>query len=388
MGGLAMSQQTFVYDPATEGFQRHMQSVYRTLRDEYPVHVTPDGAFVLSRFEDVWSAVHDWGSFSSAGVAEAAELRPQMIYMDPPDHTSLRSLVSRAFTPKRVADLEPRVRAVADQLLARVVAVGRCDLVHEFASPLPSTIMSDLIGVPDEHREAFQGWIEAFLEVTSPDDIAGRATNIYNLFGSLLAERRALPADDLMSALLAARVDGDGLSDDDLLGFCFLLLVAGNDTTTSLISNGAELLARHQDQRAELAADPSLIPAAVEEMVRIESPTQALSRTAMRDVELHGTMIGAGSRVMLLWGSANLDDREFEDPEVFDIHRQPSRHLGFGHGIHVCLGAALARLEARVAFEELLARVPDYELCGTPERYVSNWARAWRILPLQFESAR
>jgi cytochrome P450 family 130 len=262
------------------------------------------------------------------------------------------------------------------------------DLVHQFASPLPSTIMSDLIGVPDEHRSAFGGWIEAFLEVTSPEDIAGRATNIYTLFGSLLAQRRDEPADDLMSALLAARVDGDNLSDDDLLGFCFLLLVAGNDTTTSLIGNGVELLARHKDQRAELAGDPSLIPAAIEEMLRIESPTQALPRTAMRDVELHGLTIPAGSRVMLLWGSANLDDREFPDPEVFDIHRGAPRHLGFGHGVHVCLGAALARLEARVAFEELLARAPGYELDGEPERYVSNWARAWRLLPVQLERVR
>jgi cytochrome P450 len=165
-------------------------------------------------------------------------------------------------------------------------------------------------------------------------------------------------------------------------------LVAGNDTTTSLIGNGVELLARNKDQRAELAGDPSLIPAAIEEMLRIESPTQALSRTAMRDVELHGSTIPAGSRVMLLWGSANLDDREFPDPEVFDIHRHAPRHLGFGHGIHVCLGAALARLESRVAFEELLTRSPEYELRGEPERYVSNWARAWRLLPLQFESVR
>jgi hypothetical protein len=383
-----MSRKGFVYDPATAAFQQEIHTVYRTLRDEYPVYPAPDGAFVLSRFEDVWNAVNDWGSFSSAGVAEAAQLQPQMIYMDPPNHTSLRRLVSRAFTPKRVVDLEPRVRAVADVLLTKMAAAGGGDLVHEFASPLPGTIMSDLIGVPEEHRTAFQGWIEAFLEVTSPEDIAGRATNIYTLFGSLLAERRDAPADDLMSALLAARVDGDSLSDDDLLGFCFLLLVAGNDTTTSLIGNGVELLARHRDERAELAGDLSLVPAAIEEMLRIESPTQALSRTAMRDVELHGTTFSAGSRVMLLWGSANLDDREFADPEVFDIHRQAPRHLGFGHGIHVCLGAALARLEARVAFEELLTRLPEYELSGEPERYVSNWARAWRFLPLQFESVR
>jgi cytochrome P450 len=387
-GERMVSRQGFVYDPTTAAFQGEMHSVYRTLRDDYPVYVAPDGAFVLSRFEDVWKAVNDWDSFSSAGVAEAAQLRPQMIYMDPPNHTALRRLVSRAFTPKRVVDLEPQVRAVAAALLAPMAAAGGGELVHEFASPLPSTIMSDLIGVPDEHRRAFQGWIEAFLEVTSPDDIAGRATNIYSLFGSLLAERRRAPADDLMSALLAARVDGDSLSDDDLLGFCFLLLVAGNDTTTSLIGNGVELLARHKDQRTALAGDLSLVPAAVEEMLRMESPTQALSRTARRDVELHGTTIPSGSRVMLLWGSANLDDREFVDPEVFDIGRQAPRHLGFGHGIHVCLGAALARLEARVAFEELLSRMPEYELSAEPERYVSNWARAWRFLPLRFDGPR
>ena len=164
--------------------------------------------------------------------------------------------------------------------------------------------------------------------------------------------------------------------------------MAGNDTTTSLIGNGVELLARHKDQRAELAGDLSLVPAAIEEMLRVESPTQALPRTAMRDVELHGSTIPSGSRVMLLWGSANLDDREFPDPEVFDIHRRAPRHLGFGHGIHVCLGAALARLESRVAFEELLTRAPEYELQGESARYVSNWARAWRFLPLQFEGVR
>ncbi|HZP30269.1 MAG TPA: cytochrome P450, partial [Acidimicrobiia bacterium] len=166
--------------------------------------------------------------------------------------------------------------------------------------------------------------------------------------------------------------------------FSFLLLIAGNDTTTSLIGNGAELLARHPDQRAALVAHPSLVPNAIEEMLRIEAPTQALPRTAMREVELHGVTIPAGSRVMLLWGAANLDDREFDDPERFDVHRRIQRHLSFGHGAHHCLGAALARLEGRVAFEELLGRVPDYEVVGTPVRYASNWARAFESLPIRF----
>lgn len=381
-----MTEQAFVYDPTTAQFQRDLHVTYAMLRDAHPLYVSPEGSYVVSRFADVWDAVHDWQTFSSI-CAEAEQLMPQMIYMDPPRHTALRSQVSRAFTPKRIAGLEPRIRDVTRRLLDDIAASGHCELVHDFAAPLPSIIMADLIGVPVEHRESFRSWTEAFLEVTGPHDIAERATNIYGLFGELLAERRRSPADDLMSALLAAELDGERLSEEDVLGFCFLLLIAGNDTTTSLIGNGAELLARHPDQRAELAADPRLIPGAVEEMLRIESPTQALARTATRDVELHGVVIPDGSRVMLLWGAANLDEREFPDADRFDIHRNALRHLGFGHGIHFCLGAYLARLESRIAFEELLARVPDFRVSGTPARYVSNWARSWRDLPLEYAAA-
>jgi cytochrome P450 family 130 len=378
-----MTQETFVYDPTTARFQEDMHEVYRVLRDEHPVLMTPEGSWVLSRFADVWTAVHDPATFSST-CAEADQLMPQMIYMDPPRHTALRSLVSRAFTPRRVAELESRIRQVAGELIDQFAGRGHCELVHEFAAPLPSIVMADLIGVPEEHRESFRTWTEAFLEVTGPGDIAERAGNIYKLFGELLAERRRAPTDDLMSALIEAQVDGERLSEADLLGFCFLLLIAGNDTTTSLIGNGAELLARYPEQRAELVADPTLIPGAVEEMLRVESPTQALPRTATRAVDLHGVAIPAETRVMLLWGAANLDDREFPDPERFDVHRAAPRHLGFGHGIHFCLGAPLARLESRVAFEELLARVPEYQLSEAPQRYVSNWARSWRLLPLEY----
>jgi cytochrome P450 family 130 len=378
-----MAQGTFVYDPTAARFQDEMHDVYRVLRDEYPVFVTPDGSYVLSRFADVWDAVHDPATFSST-CAEADQLMPQMIYMDPPRHTALRSLVSRAFTPRRVAELEARIRQVATELIDQFAGRGHCELVHEFAAPLPSIVMADLIGVPEEHRESFRTWTEAFLEVTGPGDITERAENIYNLFGQLLAERRRVPSDDLMSALIEARVDGKGLSEEDLLGFCFLLLIAGNDTTTSLIGNGAEMLAGHPQQRAELATEPALIAGAVEEMIRIESPTQALPRTATREVGLHGVTIPQGARVMLLWGAANLDEREFPDAERFDIHRGAPRHLGFGHGVHFCLGAPLARLESRVAFEELLARLPEYRLAARPQRYLSNWARSWRLLPVEF----
>jgi cytochrome P450 len=252
---------------------------------------------------------------------------------------------------------------------------------------LPSTIAGELIGVPAEHLVQFRSWTEEFIAIAGPDDFKEAAANIFALFAELLEARRRDPRDDLMGALLAAEVDGERLTDEELLGFCFLLLIAGNDTTTSLLGNGAELLARHPDQRDALAGDPSLIPGAVEEMLRIESPTQVLPRTAMRDSEFHGVVIPAGSRVMLIWGAANLDDREFSDPERFDIRRRIVRHLGFGHGTHFCMGAALARLEARVAFEELLRRVPDWRLAAEPIRYPSNWARAFRSLPVRFTSS-
>jgi len=376
-----MTQATFVYDPTTPQFQLEMHEVYRVLRDDHPVYRDPDHRFfAVSRFADVWSAVHDWATFSSDHVVEADALMPQMIYMDPPRHTDLRALVSRAFTPKRIADLEPRIRELAAELVDALLAAGGGDLVHDFAAPLPSTIAGELIGVPPEHLESFRSWTEQFIAISGPEDFAGAAANIYELFAELLADRRRAPRDDLMSALIAAEVDGERLSDEELLGFSFLLLIAGNDTTTSLIGNGAELLARHPDQRAELRDDPTLIPGAIEEMLRIEAPTQVLPRTAMRDTELHGVEIPEGSRVMLIWGAANLDDREFPEPERFDVHRKVTRHLAFGHGAHHCLGAALARLEGRVAFEELLRRAPDYEVAGTPTWYPSNWARAYEHL--------
>jgi cytochrome P450 len=380
-----MTQATFVYDPVAPGFQDRIYDVYRTLRDDFPVYRDPDdGRFALSRFDDVWRCVHEWETFSSAGVAEADALMPQMIYMDPPRHSALRGLVSRAFTPKRMADMEGRIREVARALIDRFIGRGRCDLVTELAAQLPSTIAGELIGVPEEHRESFRSWTEQFIAIEGPDDFTDAAGKIYGLFGELLAERRAGPEDDLMSALIAAEADGERLTEQELLGFSFLLLIAGNDTTTSLIGSGAALLARHPDQRAALVDDPSRWPGALEEMLRIESPTQVLPRTATRDVTVDGTLIPAGSRVMLVWGAANHDDREFDEPERFDITRRIGRHLAFGHGPHYCMGAALARLEARVAFEELLARIPDYELDGSPKWWKSSWARSYETLPLRF----
>jgi cytochrome P450 len=374
----------FTYDPSTATFQDELWDVYRTMRDEHPVYHDPDrGVWALTRFEDVWWATHDHDTLSS-WAAESENLLPQMIYMDPPRHTALRALVSRAFTPRRVAEVEPLTRSVAQRLVEELALGGGTEAQHEFASIVPSAVIGRMIGVPDEHAAAFGGWTESFLEIQGPADFAEAAANIYALFAELLAARRHQPTGDLMSALIDAEVDGQRLTDDELLGFCLLLILAGNDTTSSLIGTGLVLLAEHPDQRARLVADPALWPGAIEEINRIESPTQVLPRLTTRPVERHGTTIPAGARVALVWGAANHDEREFPDPERFDIARRITRHLAFGHGIHYCLGANLARLEARVAFEEWHARIPDYELAGEPSRITSIWARAHSRVPLRW----
>jgi cytochrome P450 len=332
--------------------------------------------YALSRFDDVWRAVNDWENFSSV-VEEAANFLPQMIYMDPQRHTQLRALVSRAFTPRRMAELEPIVRATAHRLLDEIAERGRCELQHDYAAILPSVVIAQMIGVPEEHVDTFRSWTESFLEIQGPRDYLDALGKCYGLFAELLTERRRCRGDDLMSALLDAEVDGEHLSDEELLGFCFLLVLAGNDTTSSLIGSGIVLLARHPDQRVLLTRDPGLWPRAIEEMNRIESPTQVLPRTTRHDTDFHGTRIPAGSRVLLIWGAANHDEREFVDPERFDVTRTITRHLAFGHGIHYCLGANLARLEALVALEAWHARFPDYDLDEPPRRITSIWARAF-----------
>jgi cytochrome P450 len=246
-----------------------------------------------------------------------------------------------------------------------------------FAAQLPSLVIGELIGIPEERRAAFLSYTEGMIE-TGPREhsIAEPAAKIHAEFSELLAERRKQPRDDLMSALLDAKIDGKGLSEEELLGFCFLLIVGGNDTTMNLIGNGAVRLAQDPEARQCLVEEPGLIPGAVEEMLRIDAPAQALPRTTLRDVELHGETIPKGSRVLVSYGAANLDDRVFAQPERFDIRRQDNRHLSLGQGPHFCMGASLARLEARVAFEELLARYPEYTVEEEPGWVTSRWARS------------
>jgi cytochrome P450 len=390
---MSAGPERILYDPAAPDFQERLYDTYRALRDHHPVWRHPErGFFALSRFEDVRAAANDHAAFSSQGTSISQGLLPMIQQLDPPRHDALRALVSLAFTPKRVEAMEPRIRAIARELIEGFAAKGECDLLHDFAAQLPSLVIGELIGVPPERRPDFLAWTEALIGADPADPAAGERlgrpmAKIYREFAALLDQRRGAPRDDLASALLAAEIDGARLSGEELLGFCFVLLVAGNDTTTNLIANGAVLLARNPDQRALLAREPAGIPNAVEEMVRCESPAQALPRIATRDVERRGVPIPAGAEVLLIWGSANHDEREFPDPERFDVGRRMRRHLAFGQGIHFCLGANLARLETRVAFEELLARLPEWELAAEPRWLRSIWARAHEAVPIRFEPA-
>ena len=377
-----MSRQAeLFYDPYLAEHQANAHAIYRRLRDEAPVYHNPErGIWAISRFEDVWNATLALESLSTEGIEETQTLLPMLNFMDPPRHDRLRALVSRAFTFRRVNEMEGRVRGVARELLDALDGRETCELVRAFAEPLPGRIIAEMIGVPPERRETFLSHTRCMLTTdpskTITEAIEEPSKRIYEEFARLLEERRAKPAADLMSALVAAEIDGEKLSDAEILGFCYQLIVAGNDTTTSLIGNAAVLFAQHPDQQRLLVREPARIPNASEEALRYEPPAQALPRQTRKPFELHGQTIPVDQRVLLVWAAANLDPREFEEPERFDVTRKVVRHLAFGHGVHFCLGASLARMEARVAFEELFARYPDYELAREPGWVHSRWARA------------
>jgi len=379
------------WDWTRPDFQERLHEIYRELRDRHPLARSPSGFWALSRFADVYEIASDPATFSSERtVISPPGLVPTIQSLDPPRHDRLRALVSLAFTPRRVREIEPRVRAIARELLAPLLEAGRGDLLAQYARHLPSRVIGEMIGIPDERIPAFLHWTEAMVELpqgqTQSQAIQSPAASIYAEFGTLLDERRRSRRDDLMSALMDARIDGQELTQEELLGFCFVLVVAGNDTTTNLIANGAVLLAEHPDERRLLVEEPGRIPDAIEEMLRYESPAQALPRRLTRDVELHGERLREGEQLFLLWGSANRDDREFEDADRFDVRRRSRRHLAFGQGVHFCLGKSLARLEARVAFEELLARAPEYALAGPAPWLASMWARAHAQVPITLRS--
>jgi cytochrome P450 len=361
--------------------------MYRALRDHDPVHhVVPDNPshdyWVLSRHADVWTAARDHETFSSAqgltvtyGELELIGLQdnPPMVMQDPPAHTEFRKLVSRGFTPRQVEAVEPKVREFVIDRIERLRANGGGDIVTELFKPLPSMVVAHYLGVPDSDRDQFDGWTDAIVAAnSSAEGIGGALASVGEAVGSmmgyfteLIERRRREPGDDTVSHLVAAGVgaDGDLAGTLSVLAFTFTMVTGGNDTTTGMLGGSVQLLHQRPDQRRLLIDQPDLLPDAVDELLRLTSPVQGLARTLTRDVELHGKTIPAGRKALLLYGSANRDERQYgPDAGELDVTRRPRNILTFGHGAHHCLGAAAARMQAKVALTELLDRCPDFEI--------------------------
>lgn len=403
------------YDPFDPATVRRPWEVYRRLRDESPVHFVPyadlpghgavadrtghEGFHVLSRFDDVFRAARDTGTFSSArglsidgGDIEALGLVPTIVMMDPPEHTAYRRLVSRGFTPRAVSTIEDAVRAFVvgriEAMRERIRTEGTADFVSELAGPLPSFVVATYLGVPEEDRDRFDGWSASIVAANAAGDVIGGArhavADLYAYFSELIERRRRHPGDDMISSLVQASIDGEPVSMEGILGYTFVMIAGGNDTATGLLGGSAQLLAEHPDQRQRLVDDPSLIAGAVEELLRLTSPVQGLSRFVTADTEVRGVVLPAGSRVHLLYAAANRDEREFgADADALDVGRRIDRLLTFTSGPHYCLGAAVARLQGRVAIEELLARFPDFEVDADAGRYAPGaFVRRFESLPM------
>ena len=362
--------------------------MYRSLRDHDPVHhVIPEEApghdyYVLSRHADVFAAARDHQTFSSAqgltvnyGELELLGLadNPPMVMQDPPAHTEFRKLVSRGFTPRQVESVEPTVRQYVRERVELLRANGGGDVVAELFKPLPSMVVAHYLGVPEADRDRFDGWTEAIVAANTADGgIANAAESVGEAVASMMAyftelieRRRRGPQDDTVSHLVAAGVgaDGDLAGTLSVLAFTFTMVTGGNDTTTGMLGGSVQLLHRRPDQRRLLVNNPDLITDAIDELLRLTSPVQGLARTTTRDVRIGNATIPAGRKVLLLYGSANRDEREYgADAGELEVRRRPHNILTFSHGAHFCLGAAAARMQSRVALTELLARCPDFEV--------------------------
>ena len=386
------------FDPYDWQTHEDPYPVYRRLRAEAPVYHNEKLDFwALSRYEDVLAGFRDVARLSSAqGVAlereQVIEARTVMSFlgMDPPEHDRLRGLVARGFTPRRVQALEPHVRELATRAIDRFVERGECEFIEEFAGRLPMDVISEMLGVPPADRATLRAWAETVVHREEgrpevPPEGLRAAADLLRYFGEHVAARRRRPADDLTDALVAAELEGDRLCDADIVAFLFLMIIAGNETTTKLLGNALYWLWANPAERARVAADPGLVPSWAEETLRYDPSTQLIARTSTCELELHGRTVPQGARVALLIGSANRDERQWKDPDVFDVGRDTTGSLAFGQGTHFCLGASLARLEARVALEEVLARLRDFEIVTAGiERVHSSNVRGFARLPIEF----
>ncbi|OBH64958.1 cytochrome [Mycobacterium colombiense] len=390
------------WDPFDRALHKDPYAVWKRLRDEAPVyHNTEYDFYALSRFSDVLEASLDTESFSSEhgvtldAIGDDPWVSPKpIIMMDPPDHTALRKMVNRTFFRTSVAKLEDRVRTLCRGYLGKFVGTGGFDYVRDFSMKLPVMVISSLLGFPEQDHDNLREWSDAQLHredgaTQLSEDGQQANAKLLGYYADQIQQRRVVPSDDIVGNLMASDLVQAGretrrLDDGEVLMFIATINVAGNETVARLLGWAALTLARYPEQRAKLAANPELIGGAVEELLRYDAPSPVQGRYTARDVTYHGTRIPAGSRVALLTGSAGRDERQYENADVFDVERTGIRHISFGHGAHFCLGAALARLEARVALEETLARFPTWDVDEEAVTYVhTNSVRGPASVPIR-----
>jgi len=376
---------------------------FRLLRSEAPLYFHPEprgpGFWALTKYDDVLDVSKDPERFSSWRGGTNIEdypaddmtmIRTLMLNMDPPQHAKFRKLVRTGFTPRMIAKLEPRVRALTSSIIDHVAQKGECDFVTEVAAELPLQVIVEMLGVPQEERHMVFEWSNRLIGFDDPElqtsleDGKMAAMQMWMYANQLAEKRKHESGEDLVSVLFHAEVDGERLTEMEFDSFFLLLAVAGNETTRNNISGAMMALMEHPAERERLIAQPELIDRAVEEMIRWVTPVMYFRRTATRDTEIRGQKIREGEKVVMYYVSANRDEDVFPEPDRFDVGRTPNEHLGFGAGEHFCLGASLARLEIRVMFQELLRRLPDIELSGNVRRLRSNFINGWKRIPVRF----
>jgi cytochrome P450 len=367
------------FNPWDEAYRANPYPHYKPLYGRPPVVLQLMMPLALvGNYADVSAILRDHERFSSNWPKNSKMMDPQMdlfgdaatvLTSDPPTHTRLRRLVSRAFTPKRIKDLEPRIREITNSLLDRAEAKGELEAIADLATPLPVMVIAEMLGVPGEDYAKFKHWSDRVIErrnvipgTPMPEEIRTAIKDLTAYLAAEIEKRRQNPADDLIGALVAAHEENEALSAEEMLAFVILLLVAGNETTTNLIGNGLLALGRNPGQIELLRQDPALLPRAIEEMLRYDGPVQSTGRHLRAEVDISGTLLKPGMIVMVILAAANRDPAQFPDPDRFDITREPNAHVAFGDGIHFCLGAALARLEGAIAFSSVLARFPKLRL--------------------------
>jgi cytochrome P450 len=399
-----MATTEVLFNPFLPEFHADPYPFYRRLREQAPVHQTPMGFWVLTRYEDCVTVLRDprFGReefqqmlSSVYGGEESDRLPRSMLFRDPPDHTRLRGLVSKAFTPRTIEQLRGHIQEIVDRLVGRALAQGGMDVIEDLAYPLPVTVICEMLGVPVNDHASIRGWssdiarsldaigLRVDESIVERGRVARRALADY--FRALVPERRARPRADLLSGLLAAEEQGDKLSEPEVIAMCLLLFIAGHETTVNLIGNGTLALLRHPEQLARLQAEPGLVPNAIEELLRYDSPVQRTARITTEDVEIAGHAIAKGVMVVTALGAANRDPAQFPEPDRLDVARKDPRHISFGYGIHFCLGAPLARVEGQLALGTLLRRAPGLTLAEpSPEWRESSVLRGLKQLRVTF----